>query len=83
MQPFTNYKFTELIHHICTSSYAFIEDKKTYNFTSSSIYYARSLFERNLIWLKRCIELHEFYKHETGLAIIRGLINTIKYFMKE
>ncbi|KRX05875.1 HECT-domain-containing protein [Pseudocohnilembus persalinus] len=83
MQPFTNYRLTEIIHLLCTQHNAFIEDKKSYNFTSSAQYYAEYIFERNMVWLKRCITLKDFYKHETGLNLVRGFLTTLRYFFRE
>lgn len=68
------YIFTEV-------SYCFVEESPN-NYILSSWYYARNIFDRALIWMKKISERSDFYTKETNIAIFSSLSNILEYLLR-
>ena len=67
MNCFTDYDVAYFLETICTVNYCFFEEKS--KLVRSNEYYARYLFERALVWLRKLIDKKDLLENEVFLAL--------------
>ncbi len=68
------------VHLLCEVPHTFAKQSPSVSFTSAE-YYARALFDRALLWLKKLAERADFFERETNLAIFASVTLILEYLL--